>query len=411
MTDKIGPNINDTINVSQSLLILAYAFPPENISGADRPYRFYRYLKNYGIVPIVITASPQSFEKPDIAFVRDELRDFPRKNLAWHVERVLRKLFLPGELGLTWSLRAAKKANKIKNLSLKTIVFSTSPPISSHLAALQIKNKLKIPWIADFRDPIIKSGGAFSWINIYPRIEKYVMKHADAVIANTDSFSEILKHKYPIASKKIYTIWNGFDPAVEIFSAPVSNKGYKKLVHIGALYGGRNPTIILESILRLFKSNSILKGMFKLSLIGPKDDDVKLNQNTLNQLTNAGVVEYFPSQIPKQKALLINRHADALLLIQPQSDTQVPAKLFEYIRIGRPVLAFLKKNSPSERILARSGISHKCIYPEDPEKEIDLKILEFLSISNKPNISSKWFNENFNAINQTKQLVSIVESL
>jgi hypothetical protein len=176
------------------------------------------------------------------------------------------------------------------------------------------------------------------------------------------------------------------------------------------LYGGRNPGLILDSIQRLITSGALALGSLRLSLIGPSSDGSIPNMYVLKQLTDAGVVEYIPTQIPKHKARLINREADALLLLQPQSDIQVPAKLYEYIRIGRPVLAFLKRNSPSERMLIQSGIPYRSIYPDYSQEEVDGKMLDFLTISNNPSFASKWFDDNFNARHQTKKLASIIDS-
>ena len=67
-----------------------------------------------------------------------------------------------------WFARTAQKQYT------RTVVFSTSPPMSAHFAALQIKRKLGIPWIADFRDPLpasTKPSG--SLVNLVGRFKRY----------------------------------------------------------------------------------------------------------------------------------------------------------------------------------------------------------------------------------------------
>ena len=103
--------------------------------------------------------------------------------------------------------------------------------------------------------------------------------------------------------------------------------------------------------------------------------------------------------------------ADALLLVQPQSDVQVPGKLFEYICIGRPVLALVPRASAVEAILAKSGIPNVCLYADDAPEAADQKLLEFLRLPNTPTPASEWFRTNFNAEEQTKQLAAIVETV
>jgi len=397
--------------MSKTLLLLAYYFPPENVSGAARPYRFYRYLPEFGVSPVVITASPQSDERPDIVFVRDVPRDFPRQTWSWHLERIARKLFFPGELGLTWSRKAATQSCRLIPASRRAVVLSTSPPFSTHLAALQIKRKLGIPWIADFRDPMHIPERPVSRLNIYPMLESLLFNHADAIIANTDTICAKWSARYPSHRQKFHVIWNGFDPDEIISPVPVPQRTFKHLVHVGEMYSGRHPGPVLDSIQRLITRGALAPNSLRLSLIGPSSDAAIPNIDLLRRLAEAGVVEYIPSQIPQDKARLIARQADALLLLQPHTDLHVPAKLFEYIRIGRPVLALVIRDSPTERILSRCGVVYRSIYPDDPPEKVDVKMLEFLALPSDPVSPNKWFDEQFNARRQTYTLSSIIDGL
>jgi len=67
-----------------------------------------------------------------------------------------------------WIPYAVKAAEKILALEPIDAIISTGPPHSTHLAAWQLKQKFKLPWIADFRDP---------WTSVYynrffPRSDK-----------------------------------------------------------------------------------------------------------------------------------------------------------------------------------------------------------------------------------------------
>lgn len=396
-----------------TLLLLAYAFPPENASGAARPFRFYRYLPEFGVSPRVVTASLQDKEQPDVFFVRDQPRDFPRQSWSWHVERIVRRLILPGEEGLTWSYKAATLGCKLIPLQQHpAALLSTSPPMSAHLAAFQIKRKLRIPWIADFRDPMNPSGEiAVLRMNIYAMLESLLFRQADVIIANTDAVFEQWIARYPGHREKFRLIWNGFDPAEIISPAPIPQRNFKHLVHVGWLYAGRHPNLILDSIERLINSGRLAPGSLRLSLLGPTTDNAIPNMDVLFRLAEAGVVEYMPTLIPQHMARIVACEADGLLLLQPQSELQVPAKLFEYIRIGRPVLAFVRRSSPSDDILGRSGIPYRSIYPEDPPQEIDAKMLEFLALPSDPISPSPWFAEQFNARRQTQMLSDIIKAL
>jgi hypothetical protein len=250
-----------------------------------------------------------------------------------------------------------------------------------------------------------------SRMNVYSILESFFFREADAVIANTDAVSDLWNARYPTQREKFHVIWNGFDPSEVISPTPIPQRNFKHLVHVGELYGGRHPGPILASLQRLISRGVLKPCNLRLSLIGPSTDSTIPNINVLKRLMEIGVVEYLPKLIPKHTARTIACEADALLLLQPQSDVQVPAKLFEYIRIGRPVLAFIRRNSPNEHLLSRSGIPYRSLYPDDPPQEIDAKMLEFLSLPSDPVIPSKWFTEQFNARHQAEKLSTIIDTL
>jgi len=94
-----------------------------------------------------------------------------------------------------------------------------------------------------------------------------------------------------------------------------------------------------------------------------------------------------------------------------ETSLQVPGKLFEYVRIGRPILAFTTRDSPVDRILSQAGTSYVCVYPEDAPDEVDRKVLSLLSMPTDPATPSAWFEHQFDAKRQAGALAGIVGQL
>ena len=65
-------------------------------------------------------------------------------------------------------------------------------------------------------------------------------------------------------------------------------------------------------------------------------------------------VRILPS-VSKQEAIELMRQADMLLLIQPQAPLQIPSKVFDYLTVGKPVLALLDEGATAD-LVRRSRI-------------------------------------------------------
>lgn len=399
------------------VLIFAYHYPPENAIGGARPFRFSKYLSRMGYTCRVFTAADQTGrDDSNTEYVPDPFVAHPGRGLGWHVERAIRKVFLPRELGTRWSYLAFRAARAYirAHPGVRVTIFSTFPPLGPHLAAYQLARAEGIPWIADFRDPLPEERTA-KGINfqrrVYRWLERAIARRADALIANTDAAMVRWREKFPNLNGKVQLIWNGFDPEERIQPLPVLSPDCKILSHVGELYGGRNATPILESLARLIEAGRLSAGSVRVRLIGSADARALPNQKFLGRAQAEGWLDLVAEQIPQREALQIARSSDGLLLLQPQSTTQVPGKLFEYLQIGRPILAFIQPNSPAERLLERSGVPYRCVYPGSAPGAIDETMAGFFDLPSTAVAPSAWFEEQFNAVHQTQTLDALIRSL
>ena len=404
------------------VILIAYHFPPGPEIGAVRPFRFYKYLTRMGYRCHVITASAQTQASDDLLFLPDDLREVwegtgeQRKSFKAYQELLVRKIAFPGHIGIMWAFAAAAQCHQLlrKYPGEKFVVFSTYPPLGVIPAGLMAYVRDRLPWIADFRDPLgVGLGDEFTSNNqrFWNRqLEARVFRQASAIIANVDAAAEMWRKIYPRHARKLHVIPNGFDPEDVPRAREIPPRSQKILLHAGALYHGRNPNGILGSLARLRAAAAPEASSAKIVLIGSVDAKTGMNQALCEQGHREGWLELRPP-VARAESQRLMEEADALLLVQPQSDVQVPGKLFEYICIGRPVLALVPRASAVEAILAKSGIPNVCIYADDAAQAADQKLLEFLRLPNTPTPTSEWFRTNFNAEEQTKQLAAIVETV
>jgi len=395
-----------------SLLILAHAFPPENTSGAARPYRFYKYLPDYGYECRVVAGGSERLEEPDtICRVPACTRQLHAVSAAGKACQIIQRYLLPYNEQLGFVPHAIAAGGRM--LTGGDVVLSTSPPLATHMAALQLKKRHRLVWVADFRDPLF--GNPFrnrKGARLYDAsLERWLFGNADALLANTDVAARLWRERYPQWAEKIHVVWNGFDPAESFEPAPIPTRPYKVLAHVGALYGGRHPTLLVDCVERLIRAGRLAPACLKLDFVGPMEPGAA---DSLRRLEKLGCVDFTPHRVSRSQALHKIATSDFLLLLDVNASNagyQVPAKIFDYLRTGRPVLALTARNSPVDRILADSGIRHVSIDPQDNIETIDEKMLSFLNLDATPVRTSDWFATNFDGRRQAGTVAAILDGL
>ena len=403
----------------RKVLLLAYAFPPENLPGAARPWRFYRYLPEFGYEPFVITGSPQDPERPNanVTCVPDLTEASPPRSPRRLIQAAIRKTIRPGDVGSLWTPDAFGAAKQLLRKGPISAVYSTFPSLNVHLVALALKKRHGLPWIADFRDAL--SDNIFGLRTKVSRlfedsIEKWIVSEADALTIVSDAIADQWRKRYPRHAHKIHLLWNGFDPDQPVRPAPLPVRPYRVLAHIGTFYGGRTPAPVLGSVARLIERGQLDPARFRLRFVG---DFTPENQTLFDMAARTGCLEYENRHAPRPEALRVMAESDYLLMADNNSllaglTFTVPAKLFEYIQVGRPILALTEPDSPVDRILKGSGIPIVTIQAGLPEPEVDRRLLNFLQLPSDPPIEpSAWFQETFDGRRQTGTLAALLNSI
>ena len=397
----------------RNLLILAPYFPPENTSGAARPDRFARYLRTLGWhVAVVAREIEAPGLQPDVLRVSDRGAGPVSRLLS-----VAQRWLLPYDERLPWVTAAAGAVRARWRGGAAETLLSTQPPVAAHIAALVVQFWSGSPWVADFRDPL--------WGNPFrtrrrtrlldPWIERLIVHRADAVIANTDAMADLFRTRYARHAHKIHLVWNGYDPADGLTARPPSVARRRTICHVGTLYGGRTPLLVAESLARLVHAQRIAPGMFRLQLIGPADPGlVDLGREPYATLVRIGCLQFDGVQVSASQARDDMLAADILLLLDNNASNaglQVPAKLFDYVRAERPILAITASGSPSSRLLAMAGVPFASIAPDDTGDRLDAQLCEW--VTQPPVVAAMGhdFRAAFDGAAQAVTLAAILDAL
>src|ERR1051325_6265317 len=123
-------------------LLIANADPPEDITGATRPYHFARYLPLYGYAPVVVAGA-----YGDAPFESNHVYRVPapdQRGLGLRARELVMnsiRRVAPYEDRLPWIPYVVDRAGQLLRSRDIPVIFSTSPPLSGHLAAMELKRR------------------------------------------------------------------------------------------------------------------------------------------------------------------------------------------------------------------------------------------------------------------------------
>lgn len=374
------------------VLMIAYHFPPlTGSSGIQRTLTFTRYLPEYGWEPLVLTTHPRAYPLSS----HDQLTLVPqqltvRRAFALDAARHLSfKGRYPGFLAVpdrwsSWLAGAIPAGLQMIRHLHPDIIWSTYPIASAHAIAYCLHRLTGIPWIADFRDPMVEEHYPVRQLTrrTYGWIEAQALKYcAKAVLVTPGALRDYRTRFHSVPASRFSLIENGYDESA--FSAlppvcrPPGSRAPFVLLHSGIVYPHeRDPIPFFDALAELQAAKRISPESFNVVLRAPGNEP--LLQRLIDERRITDIVRLLPA-IPYQEALREMCEADGLLLLQAaNSNNQIPAKLYEYLRAQRPILALTDTAGDTAGALGDFGID--TIAPLDRKDAIVSALQRFVAL-------------------------------
>jgi len=238
------------------------------------------------------------------------------------------------------------------------LVLATGPPFSVFAAARRVAARLGCPYVLDYRDlwfgnPWAKGPTSEKEL----AAERLVLRDAAAVTTASAGLRQFLGATFDIAAKT-HLISNGYDPE-ELAPAAASSFDNPAIVYAGIFYPPRRRIDpILEALARLEEKPPSPAGRWTLHYFGRHD------RHVLEAAQRLGIQSrvILHGDVPHEQALSALRGAAAALIINSVDDTRevpdrtgIPAKIYEAIGLGTPVLAIAPAGSDVEAVVRTAG--------------------------------------------------------
>lgn len=377
----------------KKVLFLAYNFPPIGWSGVQRSLKFVKYLRDFNWEPIVVTVKNSSFCMKDESLLKEipeglKIIRIEEFNSNYYKDKIVNEienfispvttilsndhcifyknyinqnfnsiktlLSLPDDEVL-WSKKVLDEIDSLVDFNKIDLIYSTSYPYSTHFIGYSLKQKYNIPWVTDFRDEWTNDPSYnFDKNNVFFKVQKEmeskILNYCDKIITISPIAKENYINTFNINPSKIHVITNGYDES-DFLNLPSNNKNDKfTIIYNGSLYLERNPNIILKSINSLIDKFIIDKNKIEIKFIGTCTPDI---YKTIFENNKYNIIKYI-QYLPHIQSLKETSKANLLLLLigkNPRLKSVYTGKIFEYLRLKKPILSISPKNSVVEHLL------------------------------------------------------------
>ena len=228
------------------------------------------------------------------------------------------------------------------------VVFSSAPAWTAHVAAAVAAGLLRVPLVADFRDPWC--GSAFREQKLPHRahrranalLEAFVIARAAKVTCAWEGIRRQLQKRYPRRSAKTITVLNGFDPEAIDGVPPVRlDSSAKVFLHAGTFYGPRSPVPLLDALKLLSEGADDSASNVVVAFAGASNYNGKPMAEMVRHYGLERKVRVL-GRVSHRESIGLLKGADAAILCGQSGLKElasIPAKAYEYIGTGKPVLA------------------------------------------------------------------------
>ncbi len=350
--------------------MVAYHFPPlAGSSGIQRTLRFVQHLPALGWQPLVLSTHPRAYENTGTDLLAEVPADtVVRRAFALDTARHLQVAgryvgwMARPDRWISWKFAAVREGLKMIDEFKPDAIWSTYPIATAHVIASVLQRKSGLPWIADFRDPMAQDDypADLRTRQMFRDIEADVAAHARCCVFTTPGAARIYQQRYPHAAQRMQVLENGYDEESFANAPPPSRAALAAqrplvMLHSGIVYPSeRDPTQLFQALGQLQRAGSLSANDLRIRFRASVHDAL------LQKLAQAHGAQDFIELSPPiayREALAEMMSVDALLVMQASNcNAQIPAKIYEYLRAGRPILALTDPAGDTADVLRRAGL-------------------------------------------------------
>ncbi len=411
--------------MNKTALIIAYYFPPLGMGGVQRMAKLAKYLPRFGYNVRVLTVKPIRYPAYDPSLL-DELPAQVEifRSGSRDPARIGRFLPLPIRISTSaktfakqkgsffwpdakagWLRPAVRAAAKIMTKGNVDVILSSSPPITAHQVAMEIKKRFHLPWVADFRD-FWESRPPEDIYRDQERVDRSY-RLLDDIAGAADAVTRVNDGIMRGRAGNAITIMGGYDPDDFEDSPKPERNEYFTLCFLGSA-GSLTPIEpFFAAARRVVENDSTIDRQVRFVIVGA--NDANEIARTAARYGLADRVEQ-TGYLPHRQALRKAAQATVLLIsLDRRYGGILPGRVFDCLALPAPILAAVPTDSEAARLISghNGGI---CVEPDDIDGLAGTMVRLYRSYRNGT-VWEKRDLSNFTRIEAARQFAAIFNRL
>ncbi|MCK5125784.1 MAG: glycosyltransferase family 4 protein [candidate division Zixibacteria bacterium] len=362
----------------KSVLIVAYYFPPMGLGGVQRMLKLAKYLPEYGFKVHVLTVKPVSYPAYDESLLSElpssvEIHRAGSQDPS-RIAKLLGISFKPPskiktlaknkggmwpDSKIGWKKKAVRLGQEIIRRENIDVILSSSPPITSHLVAIELSELCDVPYVADFRD---------IWESRPPEelySDEITIKKSHDLLARIAQSASVVTGINNAICERISSVGEvipgGFDPD-DFRDVSGNTDDAFTLCYLGSV-GQLHP---LEPFFKAAQiasqKNKELESSLRFLIIGKNNNEEILSvANQYGLREKVRLTGYTPH---KQAVQLASSCSVSILSVPSGYNDILTGKIFDYLALPIPTLAVVPPHGEAAKLI-QTHIAGICVSPDD----------------------------------------------